>query len=41
VVGEPIEVAKGSKDDALEVVRADLERRLVSLEERALALLVT
>jgi len=41
VVGEPIEVAKGSKNDALEVVRADLERRLVSLEQRAHALLVT
>ncbi len=41
VVGEPIEVAKGSKDDALEAVRADLERRLVSLEQRAHALLVT
>ena len=41
VVGEPIEVAKGSKDDRLEVVRADLERRLVSLEQRAHALLVT
>ena len=41
VVGEPIEVAKGSKDDALEVVRVDLERRLVSLEQRAHALLVT
>jgi hypothetical protein len=34
-------VAKGSKDDRLEVVRADLERRLVSLEQRAHALLVT
>ena len=41
VVGEPIEVAKGSKDDALEVVRADLERRLASLEQRAHTLLVT
>ena len=41
VVGEPIEVAKGSNNDALEVVRADLERRLVSLEQRAHGLLVT
>ena len=41
VVGEPIEVAKGSKDDALEVVRAGLEGLLASLEQRARALLVT
>jgi lysophospholipid acyltransferase (LPLAT)-like uncharacterized protein len=41
VVGEPVEVMKGSKDDALETVRVDLERRLASLEERARQLLVT
>jgi len=41
VVGEPIEIARDTKDEALEVARMDLERRLASLEERARALLVT
>jgi lysophospholipid acyltransferase (LPLAT)-like uncharacterized protein len=40
VVGEPIEVAKDARDDALEGARVDLERKLAALEERARALLV-
>jgi lysophospholipid acyltransferase (LPLAT)-like uncharacterized protein len=39
VVGEPIEVAKGTRDDGLESARLDLERRLAALEERARELL--
>jgi len=39
VVGEPIEVAKGTRDDGLESARVDLERRLATLEDRARALL--
>jgi lysophospholipid acyltransferase (LPLAT)-like uncharacterized protein len=35
VVGEPMEVAKASSDDALEDVRVELERRLAALEQRA------
>jgi lysophospholipid acyltransferase (LPLAT)-like uncharacterized protein len=35
VVGEPMEIAKGSKEDALEQARVELERRLALLEERA------
>jgi lysophospholipid acyltransferase (LPLAT)-like uncharacterized protein len=35
VVGEPIEVAKESRDDVLESARLGLERRLAVLEERA------
>jgi hypothetical protein len=41
VVGEPLEVERETRDDALENVRVDLERRLVSLEERARTLLAT
>jgi lysophospholipid acyltransferase (LPLAT)-like uncharacterized protein len=41
VVGEPLEVERDTRDDALETVRVDLERRLVSLEERARTLLET
>jgi lysophospholipid acyltransferase (LPLAT)-like uncharacterized protein len=39
VVGEPIEVAKDSRDDVLESARLGLERRLAVVEERARALL--
>jgi lysophospholipid acyltransferase (LPLAT)-like uncharacterized protein len=39
VVGEPFEVMKETRDDALEHARVDLERRLAALEERAQALL--
>jgi lysophospholipid acyltransferase (LPLAT)-like uncharacterized protein len=39
VVGEPIEVARDSRDDALESARLSLERRLAVLEERAKELL--
>ncbi len=39
VVGEPIEVAKYSRDEALESARLGLERRLAVLEERARQLL--
>ena len=39
VVGEPIEVPKQTKDDALESARVDLEERLAALEERARELL--
>jgi lysophospholipid acyltransferase (LPLAT)-like uncharacterized protein len=39
VVGEPIEVARDSRDDALESARLGLERQLVVLEERAKELL--
>jgi lysophospholipid acyltransferase (LPLAT)-like uncharacterized protein len=39
VVGEPIEVARDSRDDILESVRLALERRLAVLEERATELL--
>jgi lysophospholipid acyltransferase (LPLAT)-like uncharacterized protein len=35
VVGEPIEVPRGTTDDALEHARVDLERRLAALEARA------
>jgi len=35
VVGEPIEVPKEASDEALEHARAELERRLVALEDRA------
>ena len=39
VVGEPIEVTRDSRDDALESARLSLERRLAVLEERAKELL--
>ena len=39
VVGEPFEVMRETRDDALEHARVDLERRLAALEERAQALL--
>jgi lysophospholipid acyltransferase (LPLAT)-like uncharacterized protein len=39
IVGEPIEVPKGASDERLEQTRRELERRLIVLEERALALL--
>ena len=39
VVGEPFEVAKETRDDALEHARVELERRLATLEARAQALL--
>ena len=39
VVGEPIEVPKEASDEALEQARADLEGRLIALEERARAML--
>ena len=35
VVGEPFEVKRETRDDALEHARVDLERRLAGLEERA------
>ena len=35
VVGEPMEIAKGSQEAALEQARVELELRLASLEERA------
>jgi lysophospholipid acyltransferase (LPLAT)-like uncharacterized protein len=38
VVGEPIDVPRHASDDALEEARRGLERRLQSLEQRALAL---
>jgi lysophospholipid acyltransferase (LPLAT)-like uncharacterized protein len=41
VVGEPIDVPKGSSDDELEVLRRELEQRLAALERRARALLKT
>jgi lysophospholipid acyltransferase (LPLAT)-like uncharacterized protein len=39
VVGEPMEVPPGTSDEALDTARRDLERRLETLEARALALL--
>ena len=39
VVGEPLEVAKQSRDEALESARVELEHRLASLEDRARRLL--
>jgi lysophospholipid acyltransferase (LPLAT)-like uncharacterized protein len=41
VVGEPIDVPKGSSDDELEVLRRELEQRLAALERRARALVKT
>jgi lysophospholipid acyltransferase (LPLAT)-like uncharacterized protein len=38
-VGEPLEVPRDTRDDGLEPMRIELERRLAVLERRALALL--
>jgi len=38
-VGEPLEVSKNAADEQLDAARRELERRLVALESRALAML--
>ena len=39
VVGEPLEIARDATDAQIEAARQDLERRLASLETRAIAML--